>query len=90
MPSNPNTGTREHPVKRVALYARVSTAAAQDPAMQLRELREYVQRRGWEVAGEYVDKGISGSRERRPELDRLWVDCRKRKIDAAVVYRSAS
>ncbi len=80
MSSNPNP-------KRVALYARVSTAAAQDPAMQLRELREYVAHRGWQVAGEYVDKGISGSREHRPELDRLWADCRKRKIDAVVVYR---
>jgi len=55
--------------------------------MQLRELREYVAHRGWQVAGEYVDKGISGSREHRPELDRLWADCRKRKIDAVVVYR---
>jgi len=71
----------------VGLYARVSTAANQDQAMQLRELREYVQRRGWQVGGEYVDVGVSGARDRRPELDRLWVDCRKRKIDAVVVYR---
>jgi len=71
----------------VALYARVSTAAAQDPGMQLRELREYVAHRGWQVCGEYVDKGISGAKEKRPELDRLWVDCRKRKIDGVVVYR---
>lgn len=36
---------------------------------------------------EYVDKGISGSRERRPALDRLLADCRRRSIDAVVVYR---
>ena len=55
--------------------------------MQLGELREYVAHRGWQVGGEYVDKGVSGAKENRPELDRLWVDCRKRKIDAVVVYR---
>ena len=47
---------------RVALYARVSTSdKGQDPQMQLRELREYCQRRGWEIAGEYVDVGVSGA-----------------------------
>ena len=39
---------------RAALYARVSTHAGQNPEMQLAELREYCQRRGWEIAGEYV------------------------------------
>jgi DNA invertase Pin-like site-specific DNA recombinase len=55
--------------------------------MQLGELRAYAGRRGWVVAGEYVDEGVSGARERRPALDRLWVDCRKRSVDAVVVYR---
>jgi DNA invertase Pin-like site-specific DNA recombinase len=72
---------------RVALYARCSTLNGQHPEMQLAELREYAARRGWEVAGDYVDEGISGARERRPELDRLWKDCRKRRVDAVVVYR---
>jgi DNA invertase Pin-like site-specific DNA recombinase len=39
------------------------------------------------VVGEYVERGISGAKEKRPELDRLWSDCRKRKIDTVVVYR---
>jgi DNA invertase Pin-like site-specific DNA recombinase len=72
---------------RAALYARVSTLNGQDPEMQLRELREYCGRRGWAIAGEYVDCGISGSKERRPQLDRLLVACRKRQVDAVVVYR---
>ncbi len=55
--------------------------------MQLRELREFCQRRGFEIAEEFVDKGISGSRERRPALDKLMVACRKRLVDAVVVYR---
>jgi DNA invertase Pin-like site-specific DNA recombinase len=72
---------------KAALYARVSTQMAQDPAMQLRELRDYCARRGWEVAGEYIDVGISGARERRPELDRLVADSQRRRFDAVLVYR---
>jgi DNA invertase Pin-like site-specific DNA recombinase len=72
---------------RVALYARVSTLNGQHPEVQLAELREYTSRRRWEIAGEYVDAGVSGARERRSALDWLWVDCRKRRVDAVVVYR---
>jgi DNA invertase Pin-like site-specific DNA recombinase len=72
---------------RAALYARVSTHAGQNPDMQLAELREYCARRGWEVVGEYVDAGISGARERRPELDQMLVICRRRQVEAVVVYR---
>lgn len=70
-----------------AIYARVSTSNGQDPGMQLRELREYCQRRGWEVAREYVDVGISGAKEKRPELDRLLADAHRRRFDAVVVWR---
>jgi len=72
---------------RAALYARVSTHAGQNPEMQLAELREYCARRGWEISGEFVDTGVSGARERRPELDRMLVVCRRRQVDAVVVYR---
>jgi DNA invertase Pin-like site-specific DNA recombinase len=71
----------------VAVYARVSTMNGQDPEMQLRELREYCRRRGWTVLMEYVDAGISGAKERRPELDRLLTDAHRRKFDAVVVWR---
>ena len=74
--------------KRVALYARVSTLNhGQDPEVQLRELRAYCERRGFEIVDEYVDTGISGSRERRPALDKLITACRKRLVDGVVVYR---
>lgn len=55
--------------------------------MQTRELREYAQRRGWTIAGEFVDVGISGSKERRPELDRLMVDAHRRKFDAVACWK---
>ena len=75
-------------MKRAALYARVSTNNGhQNPEMQLNELRSYCERRGLEIAGEYVDNGVSGAKERRPHLDRLLADCRRRMVDAVVVYR---
>src|SRR5690348_8664528 len=74
-------------MKRAAMYARVSTHNGQNPEMQLNEVRAYCERRQWVVAGEYVDTGISGSKEHRPALDRLLTDCRRRAIDAVVVYR---
>jgi DNA invertase Pin-like site-specific DNA recombinase len=73
---------------RVALYARVSTSNGhQDPEMQLRELREFVERRGWQIIGEYVDKGISGSKDSRPALNRLVADAHSRKLDAVLVWK---
>jgi DNA invertase Pin-like site-specific DNA recombinase len=73
---------------RTALYARVSTSnSGQDPEVQLRELREYCQRRGWECVGEYVDVGISGSKDSRPELDRLMADAKQRKFDVLLCWK---
>lgn len=73
---------------RVAIYARVSTSNnGQDPTMQTRELREYIERRGWQLAGEYVDVGISGTKEKRPELDRLISDAHRRRFDVVAVWR---
>jgi DNA invertase Pin-like site-specific DNA recombinase len=72
---------------RVALYARVSTLNGQHPEMQLAELREYASRRGWEIAGEYVDEGVSGSKESRPELNRLMDDSHQRQFDVVLVWK---
>ena len=63
--------------QRVAIYARTSTAREQSPAMQLDELRRMAEQRGWVIVGEYVDHGVSGAKDRRPELDRLMADVRK-------------
>jgi DNA invertase Pin-like site-specific DNA recombinase len=74
-------------MKRAAIYARVSTHNGQNPEMQLEEIRQYCANRGWTIAEEYVDTGISGTREHRPALDRLLGACRRRLVDAVVVYR---
>ncbi len=82
------TQSLSHQNTRVAIYARVSTTNhGQDTAMQTRELKEYIERRGWQLAGEYVDIGISGTKEKRPELDRLMTDAHKRRFEVVCVWR---
>ena len=77
-----------HSIARTALYARVSTANnGQSPEMQLRELREYCERRSFEIAGEYTDIGVSGSKDSRPELNRLMADAKQRRFDAVCVWK---
>jgi DNA invertase Pin-like site-specific DNA recombinase len=70
---------------RAAIYARVSTFD-QEPENQLQELRRYVQARGWQ-ATEYVDRGVSGSKDSRPALDTLVRDAKRRRFDTLVVWR---
>jgi DNA invertase Pin-like site-specific DNA recombinase len=72
---------------RVALYARVSTLNGQNPETQLVELREYAARRGWEVSGEFVDAGVSGSKDSRPSLNRLMAHAHQRKFDVICVWK---
>ncbi len=75
-------------MSRVALYARVSTKNnGQDPETQLLALRDYSKARKLEVLSEYVDVGISGSKDSRPALNRLMADARKRRFDAVLVAR---
>jgi DNA invertase Pin-like site-specific DNA recombinase len=73
---------------RAVLYSRVSTSNhGQDPEVQSREIREYCLRRGWKLTDEHVDVGISGAKERRPELDRLIADAHRRRFDVVVVWK---
>ena len=73
---------------RGAIYARVSTTNhGQDAGMQTREMRQFTEARGWTMADEYIDAGISGAKDSRPELNRLMADAHKRKFDVVVVWK---
>ena len=73
---------------RVALYARVSTSNhGQDVSMQTRDLEQFAQARGWHLVDSYLDIGISGAKDTRPQLDRLMADARCRCFDVVLVYR---
>ena len=71
---------------KAALYARVSTLD-QEPENQLVELRRYVRARSWPAAVEYTDKGVSGSKDSRPALNRLVADARRRRFDVLICWR---
>ena len=70
---------------RAAIYARVSTLD-QEPENQLAEVRRYVEARGWKAV-EFVDRGISGAKDRRPALDELVAAARRRNVDVVVCWR---
>lgn len=74
-------------MKRAAFYVRVSNVD-QNPQTQLRELREYAERRGLTVAQEqeYVDHGFGGAKARRPAPDRMLGDARRRRFDVLLVW----
>jgi DNA invertase Pin-like site-specific DNA recombinase len=71
--------------RRAAIYARVSTFD-QEPENQLAELRRYVEARGWSAV-EYVDRGVSGAKDKRPALDRLLKDAKRRQFDVLICWR---
>ena len=55
--------------------------------LQTRELEQFAQARGWRVTGQYVDAGVSGAKDSRPELNRLIADAHKRRFDVVCVWR---
>ena len=71
---------------RVAIYGRVSTDG-QSVDLQVNELREYAARRNWHIVEEYLDVGVSGTKESRPALNRLMADARQRKFDILFVWK---
>jgi DNA invertase Pin-like site-specific DNA recombinase len=71
---------------RIALYTRVSTLE-QNPENQAEELRRYAEARAWTIASEYSDHGVSGTRERRPALDELLRDAKRRRFDGVLCWR---
>lgn len=73
-------------MKRVALYARVSTVGhGQDPELQLRELRAHCQRQGWDIVREYID--LVSSAKERPELNELLADAAQEQFDVVLVWK---
>jgi len=71
---------------KIAIYTRVSTQD-QSVEMQTSDLRRYCEQRGFEIHKEYSDKGISGTKDRRPALDELMSDAKKKKFDAVLCWR---
>jgi len=74
--------------QKATLYARVSTSNhGQDVGLQLDELRAVARQRGWQVVDEYIDEGVSGSKQSRPALDRLMTAVRSGQADVVAVWR---
>jgi DNA invertase Pin-like site-specific DNA recombinase len=73
-------------MKNIAIYARVSTTG-QETENQLQQLRDYANRRGLAITGEYIDKGVSGGKTNRPQLDALMKHAKAVQFDGIVVWK---
>ncbi len=71
-------------MKKAAIYARVSTPD-QRVESQLYDLRKIAAQRGFNVVREYCDRGISGSKSRRPGLDSMMADARRGEFSVVLV-----
>ena len=69
-----------HPRRRIPNHG-------QDVSLQTRDLEQFAQARGWRLADSYIDAGISGTKDKRPELDRLMADAHKRRFDVILVWK---
>src|ERR671910_3807368 len=69
----------------VAVYVRVSRLD-QNPENQIAELRRYAQARGWQ-ATEFIERGVSGSKDSRPQLDAMLKQARRKRFDAIVCWK---
>jgi putative DNA-invertase from lambdoid prophage Rac len=72
---------------KIAVYARISTNKGQDVDMQLIDMRRSIESKSWSLFKEYVDRGVSGSKSSRPQLDRLMRDAAAKKFDAVLVWK---
>ncbi len=81
------SGSKIKSTLRVGRYLRVSRAEQRED-LQTDETEQLITRRGWQLAQTYTDHGVSGTRERRPQLDRLLADARRGKFDVVLVWRS--
>ncbi len=69
---------------KAALYARASTDR-QETENQLRELRAFCERKGWQIAHEYVDEDVRG-KDRKPQLEALLLDAHQKRFDVAIFW----
>lgn len=74
--------------KRVAAYARVSSgkdAMLHSLSAQISYYNDYIGSRGdWELVSIYADEALTGTKEDRPEFQRMLTDCRDGKIDMVI------
>jgi DNA invertase Pin-like site-specific DNA recombinase len=69
------------------VWRTIGRKLTQEPENQLQERRRYVTARDWTVHAEYVDRGVSGAKDRRPALYAMIADAKRRRCDVVVCWR---
>jgi len=73
--------------KKFAVYCRVSTRDKQNIQTQEIYLEAYAKREGFDIYKVYKDVGESGSKDSRPEFDKMLKDMRDKKFQGIIVYK---
>lgn len=76
---------------KVAIYVRVSTTSQAEEGYSIDEqkdkLEAYCKIKDWKIYDTYIDGGFSGSNTKRPELERLINDAKRKRFDIVLVYK---
>ena len=85
------TKTETTGIVRAALYGRVSTQEQVKSGNSLEEQQERLKALAimeqWQVAGIYVDEGVSGGTDNRPQLQNLMLDAKAGRFDLVAVTK---
>ena len=71
------------------LYVRKSTNKQKEISIegQIRVCKEYAERNGIKIIGEYIDRDLTGKVDRRPEFQRMIKDSNKKMFQYVIVYQ---
>ncbi|MBE6917985.1 MAG: recombinase family protein [Ruminococcaceae bacterium] len=72
----------------VVIYARYSSQGQREESIegQLRECKDYADRQGWTVIGEYIDRALSGKTDKRDDFQRMIRDSEKGHFRGVLMY----
>lgn len=75
--------------KRAVIYARFSSHNQTEQSIegQLRECYEYARRHDLTIEGEYIDRALTGTTDKRPSFLKMINDSKKKTFDYVLVYQ---
>ena len=75
---------------KAVIYARYSSSGQREESIegQIRECREYAERNGIAIVGEYIDKALTGRTDKRPDFQRMMKDSEKQAFNMVICWKT--
>ena len=73
----------------VVIYARYSSHGQTEQSIegQLKVCYEFAERNNFHIVGEYIDRALTGTNDRRPEFQKMIEDSKKKLFQYVLVYQ---